>query len=160
MKFVCKSFYEIVCNYKIYHEHQELSEQIICKTSVSNSFRKTFFTVLFQSDIFLKFFYEIYVWKFVKGISSTNALSHLLCCLRFNKFNKRACRSCSLAWVKDAKYFCGSVCYYLGCNTNRVFSRDVKALFIENHKVLIRLKGVHNFRNYSSEVKDLHQCRY
>ena len=61
MKFVCKSFYEIVCNYKIYHEHQELSEQIICKTSVSNSFRKTFFTVLFQSDIFLKFVYEIYV---------------------------------------------------------------------------------------------------
>ena len=96
----------------------------------------------------------------MKGISSTNALSHLLCCLRFNKFNKRACRSCSLAWFKDAKYFCGSVWYYLGCNTNRVFSRDVKALFIENHKVLIRLKGVHDFRNYSSEVKDLHQCRY
>ena len=41
MKIVCKSFYEVVCNYKIYGEHQ-LSEQIIWKTSVINSFSKHF----------------------------------------------------------------------------------------------------------------------
>ena len=42
-----------------------------------------------------------------------------------------------------------------GLIITRVFSRDFKALFIQSHKVFIRLNGVHDFRNYSSEVKDL-----
>ena len=42
-----------------------------------------------------------------------------------------------------------------GLIITRVFSRDFKALFIESHKVFIRLNGVQEFRNYSSEVKDL-----
>ena len=57
MKFVCKEFYGIVCNYKIYRVHKELPEQIICKISVSNSFRKHLlsqnFSFLFRSDIVL-----------------------------------------------------------------------------------------------------------
>ena len=42
IKFVCKTFYEIVCNYKIYQEHKKLSEWLICKTSISNGFCKHF----------------------------------------------------------------------------------------------------------------------
>ena len=38
-----------------------------------------------------------------------------------------------------------------------MFGGDVKMLCIENHKVFIKLKGVNDFRNYSSEVKHLHQ---
>ena len=41
-----------------------------------------------------------------------------------------------------------------------MFNRDVKALFIENHKVFIRLKSVPDFKNYNSEVKDLYRCMY
>ena len=48
--------------------------------------------------------------------------------------------------------------YYFGCNNYRVFSRDIKMLCIENHKVFIKLKGVYDFRSYNLEVKKLHQC--
>ena len=41
-----------------------------------------------------------------------------------------------------------------------MFSRDVKMLCIENCKVFIKLKDVYDFRNYSSEVKHLHQCMH
>ena len=50
--------------------------------------------------------------------------------------------------------------YYFGCNNYRVFSRDIKMLCIENHKVFIKLKGMYDFRSYNLEVKNLHQCMH
>ena len=88
--FVCKSFYEIVYYYEIYCEHQ-LSEQIICKTSVINSSLKHFlvqnFSFLFRSDTAFNSFTRYKFENLSKEISVTNVFSHFLCCSRFNKFN-------------------------------------------------------------------------